>query len=138
MIAGYFRWGHVPPAGIHLCATFDGNNHNNNGLLVYDAAGNVTMDNMHHYGYDGENRLVSVDSGATAAYVYDAEGKRVRKTTGGLSVDYVYDLAGAATTEMSSAGVWNRGEVYAGAGTWPRMRRARRILIWGTGWGRSG
>ena len=48
-------------AGSTFCATFDGNNHNNNGLLVYDAAGNVTMDNMHHYGYDGENRLVSVE-----------------------------------------------------------------------------
>ena len=70
-------------AGSTFCATFDGNNHNNNGLLVYDAAGNVTMDNMHHYAYDGENRLVSVDSGATAAYVYDAEGKRVRKTRAG-------------------------------------------------------
>ncbi len=57
---------------------------------------------------------MSVDSGATAAYVYDAEGKRVRKTTGGLSVDYVYDLAGAAMTEMSATGGWNRGEVYAG------------------------
>ena len=101
-------------AGSTFCATFDGNNHNNNGLLVYDAAGNVTMDNMHHYGYDGENRLVSVDSGATAAYVYDAEGKRVRKTTGGLSVDYVYDLAGAAMAEMNATGGWNRGEVYAG------------------------
>jgi len=51
---------------------------------------------------------------AAAAYVYDAEGKRVRKTTGGLSVDYVYDLAGTAITELSSAGAWNRGEVYAG------------------------
>jgi len=101
-------------AGSTFCATFDGNNHNSNGLLVYDAAGNVTQDNMHHYGYDGENRLVSVDSGTTAAYVYDAEGKRVRKTTGGLSVDYVYDLAGAATTEFNATGGWNRGEVYAG------------------------
>ena len=69
---------------------------------------------MHHYGYDGENRLVSVDSGTTAAYVYDAEGKRVRKTTGGLSVDYVYDLAGQAMAEMNATGGWNRGEVYAG------------------------
>ena len=31
-------------AGSTFCATFDGNNHNNNGLLVYDAAGNVTME----------------------------------------------------------------------------------------------
>jgi len=28
-------------AGATFCATFDGNNHNNNGLLAYDAAGNA-------------------------------------------------------------------------------------------------
>jgi RHS repeat-associated protein len=44
----------------------------------------------------------------------DAEGNRVRKTTGGLSVDYVYDLAGQAMAEMNATGGWNRAEVYAG------------------------
>jgi len=55
-----------------------------------------------------------VDGGGTASYVYDAEGRRVRKTTGSTSVDYLYDLAGHVISEMSSSGAWNRGEVYAG------------------------
>lgn len=101
-------------AGTASCLTFDANNHESNGLLSYDAAGNVTSDNMHYYAYDAENRLVSVDSGTTASYIYDANRRRVRKTTGGTSVDYLYDLAGQQVTELSSTGGWNRGEVYAG------------------------
>ncbi len=58
--------------------------------------------------------FAKVDNGSTATYIYDAEGQRVRKTTGSSSVDYLYDLAGHEITELSSAGVWNRGEVYAG------------------------
>ena len=52
-------------------------------------------------------------SSATACYVYNAAGQRVRKTTGSTSVDYLYDLAGQEITELSSAGAWNRGEVFA-------------------------
>ncbi|MFY9731296.1 MAG: hypothetical protein WAK24_11860 [Candidatus Acidiferrales bacterium] len=48
-------------AGSTFCATFDGNNHNNNGLLVYDAAGNVTMDNMHYW--PGSPSLLCVGEG---------------------------------------------------------------------------
>lgn len=32
---------------------------------------------MHSYTYDAENRIVSVDGGATATYAYDAAGRRV-------------------------------------------------------------
>ena len=67
---------------------------------------------MHSYAYDAENRIISVDGGATT-YVYDANGQRVRKTVGGASTDYVYDLAGRAISEVNASG-WQRGEVYAG------------------------
>jgi RHS repeat-associated protein len=104
-------------SGPTFCLTFDNNNHVNNGLLTYDAAGNVTADNMHQYAYDYENRLVSVDGGVTASYVYDYAGNRVRKTANGVSVDYIYDLAGRAVTEVSvpgsGAGTWNRTEIFA-------------------------
>jgi RHS repeat-associated protein len=47
--------------------------------------------------------------------VYDVNGQRIRKTTSaGGSVDFLYDLAGHEIVEVSSAGGWNRGEVYAG------------------------
>src|SRR5258706_14585738 len=39
---------------------------------VYDAAGNLTNDGSHTYTYDAENRIVQVDGGNTATYLYDA------------------------------------------------------------------
>jgi RHS repeat-associated protein len=94
------------------------------------AAGNLLNDGTHSYTgvyperrrRDAENRIVCVDSG-TAIYVYDANGQRVRKTTGassctsttsGTKVDYLYDLEGHQVSEVSAAGAWNRGEVYVG------------------------
>jgi RHS repeat-associated protein len=56
----------------------------------YDTAGNVTNDGSHSYIYDAENRLVSVDSGATAQYSYDHKNQRVKKTSGGTTVRYVW------------------------------------------------
>jgi RHS repeat-associated protein len=62
------------------------------------------------------NRCVSCIPCGPVTYVYDAEGRRIRKTiAGGSSVDYLYDLAGHQITEVSSSGAWNRGEVYAGS-----------------------
>jgi RHS repeat-associated protein len=99
-------------AGTASCLTFDANNHESNGLLSYDAAGNVISDNMHFYSYDAESRLINVDSGGTASYIYDANGRRVRKTVAGLHYDYLYDLSAHVITVFT--GGWARGEVYLG------------------------
>jgi RHS repeat-associated protein len=48
----------------------------------YDAAGGVINDGAHTYSYDSENRLVSVDGGATATYAYDHQNRRYKKTVG--------------------------------------------------------
>jgi len=91
------------------------------GTFTYDAAGNLTHDGIHYYFFDAENRLIQVDgtlgncSSATACYLYNASGQRVRKTVGATSVDYLYDLSGQQITELSSTGGWNRGEVHAGS-----------------------
>jgi RHS repeat-associated protein len=45
----------------------------------YDASGNITNDGVNALSYDGENRAVSSSGGATATYVYDGHGLRVRK-----------------------------------------------------------
>jgi RHS repeat-associated protein len=91
-----------------------GNNQITGSGVVYDAAGNVMNDGLGNtFTYDGENRISSVNDHASI-YVYDAEGLRVRKTTGGASVDYIFDLSGHQVAEVSSSGGWNRGEVYAG------------------------
>ena len=42
----------------------------------YDAPGNLLYDGVHTYTYDAEDRIVSVDSGTGANYVYDANGRR--------------------------------------------------------------
>ena len=103
--------------------SFTGNNNriDSGSGVTYDAPGNMTKDGLgHSYYYDAENRLIQVDgtfgtcSGATACYTYDAEGRRVGKTLGAATVNYLFDLGGKPVAEVSSAGVWNRGEVYAG------------------------
>jgi RHS repeat-associated protein len=99
-------------AGTASCISFDANNHVTGGILTYDAAGNVTADNMHHYTYDAENRLTQVDAGTTASYVYDSFGQRAQRTTAVGSFALLYDLTGHAITEINSSGVWDRGEVY--------------------------
>jgi YD repeat-containing protein len=66
----------------------------NNGTpsnYVYDAAGNVTNDGVHTYQYDAENRLVSVDSGATGQYKYDHQNRRVSKLIGSSWTHYVWE-----------------------------------------------
>ncbi|MEK6302569.1 MAG: RHS repeat-associated core domain-containing protein [Acidobacteriota bacterium] len=65
----------------------------NNGSTVnytYDSAANVTNDGLHTYTYDAENRLVSVDSGATAQYRYDHQNHRVTKIIGSSWTHYVW------------------------------------------------
>jgi RHS repeat-associated protein len=94
---------------------FDANNHVMSGSgISYDPSGDVAGDGSHTYAYDAEGRLSTVDGGTTASYVYDAEGRRTRKTTSSSgSVDYLYDLDGNQVAEVSSSGVFNRGELYA-------------------------
>lgn len=45
--------------------------------LQYDGNGNLTSDGLHTYQYNCRNRMVSVDSGATATYLYDALDRRI-------------------------------------------------------------
>jgi RHS repeat-associated protein len=109
-------------------ATFTGNNpgnpQNNNRMdgYSYDAAGNVLNDGTHGYTFDAENRIISVDNGATATYVYDADGRRVQKTsTTGNNSDpagtwiFFYDQSGRWVQEFNSPGnTFVRGNIYAG------------------------
>ncbi len=69
--------------------------------------------------HDAEGRVstVSTLNGANVAtYVYDAEGRRVRKITASGSEDDIYDLSGHVISAFSTASPvsWLRGEVYAG------------------------
>jgi RHS repeat-associated protein len=76
-----------------LHAGIAGTNNRFGSPYQYDAAGNMTYDGVHHYIYDPENHIISVDNGATT-YTYDALGRRAAKTTGGLVTDFIYDREG--------------------------------------------
>ncbi|HSD69673.1 MAG TPA: RHS repeat-associated core domain-containing protein, partial [Woeseiaceae bacterium] len=69
-----------------------------------DAAGNVTTDGLHDFGYDDRGRLVSVDSGATATYAHNGQGQRVRKVSGSATTLFVYNEAGNLIGEYDASG----------------------------------
>jgi RHS repeat-associated protein len=79
--------------------------------IVYDASGNMIQDGNHTYSYDAENRLVSVDGGQTATYLYSADGLRVRSTVGANFVDYVHDGAGEVVGVLGANGALIRQEI---------------------------
>lgn len=80
----------------------------------YDAAGNMIYDGSHHYSYDAENRIVQVDSGSTASYVYNENGRRVRKNTGSGFTEYFYGPNGSVHSEYNGSS-WPVQYVYAGS-----------------------
>jgi RHS repeat-associated protein len=99
------------------CNTFhqatDANNRLVGSPYQYDAAGNMTHDASHSYTYDAENHLTQVDAGATASYIYDPSGMRVRKNSGGSWTEYFFDSSGSITAEHNPAG-WPVEYVYVG------------------------
>lgn len=81
--------------------------------VAYDAAGNMTSDTFHNYTYDAEGRILQVDGGITASYLYDAFGARVRKTVSATSTDFIYDLGSNKIVELAD-GTMQRSEIYLG------------------------
>jgi RHS repeat-associated protein len=67
-------------------------NHISDAGYAYDPSGNMTNDGQNTLVYDGENRLTSSSSGnlGSASYVYDGNGLRVEKTSGGATTVYIY------------------------------------------------
>lgn len=116
------RWEEKPYNGSCYTSnfTFRGGNNRIDGADLYDAAGNLIrdpLDTRWAYRYDAENRLTEVwESGnLVASYIYDAEGRRVRRDGGSMSVEFLYDIAGRVVTEVSAIdGTWDRSEIYAG------------------------
>jgi len=81
--------------------------------LTYDANGNLTGDGANTYTWDARNKLVSIGGATTATFVYDAFGRRVSKTTGGQTTEYLYDgtnviqekVGGAPSANMLMGGI---------------------------------
>jgi len=73
----------------------------------------MVNDGSHSYTYDAENRITQVDGGATATYVYDANGQRVRKLSGGVKIDYAYNSDGNVSGELwTPPGYFTVGYIY--------------------------
>ncbi len=59
---------------------------------TYDANGNLISDGIFTYGYDFDDRLVSViGNGVNATYTYDPLGRRIKKEVNGEVVYYLHD-----------------------------------------------
>jgi RHS repeat-associated protein len=70
----------------------------------YDAAGNVTGDGTRNFTYNDAGRMTSVSGAASASYLHNALGQRVKKVHGGTTVYFVYDEAGHLVGEYTSTG----------------------------------
>jgi RHS repeat-associated protein len=81
---------------------------------TYDAAGNVTNDGGRSFTYDDAGRLSSVSATGSATYAYNALGQRVRKTSGGTTLHFVYDEAGHLLGEYTDAGALIQETVWLG------------------------
>ena len=82
--------------------------------MSYDAAGNLTNDGLHSYAFDAENKIVKLDN--VQAYVYDGEGKRVRKLVG-ENTRFVYGIGGELLAEYNGAsGAIQKEYVYGASG----------------------
>jgi hypothetical protein len=60
-------------------------------ILTYDANGNLSGGGTHTYTWDARNRLVGISGGVSASFQYDAFGRRVAKTIGAATTNYLYD-----------------------------------------------
>lgn len=105
------RWINAPCIwGANIFNTVITPNSANNRLtgMTYDSAGNTSNDPITGGGartYDADNRMISAQSGATwNYYVYDADGKRVRRIVNGIETWHVYGFSGELLAEYSVNG----------------------------------
>jgi RHS repeat-associated protein len=89
----YDRYGNITKSGsLNWSPGYDpATNHITLGGSIYDGNGNLTYDLFHHYTWDGNGKLITVDNvPGTANLTYDALGNQVEKNVGGVYTQYVY------------------------------------------------
>jgi RHS repeat-associated protein len=82
---------------------------------TYDASGNVTNDGVHAYQYDAENRVASIDGGATASSSYDQQNRRYKKTVGSSVTHYLWQGSQILAEHNGSTGAVLIDYVYSGS-----------------------
>jgi RHS repeat-associated protein len=85
-----------------------------NRTYSYDAAGNNTGYSGLTFGYNDAGRMTGVSGGASASYVHNALGQRVKKTVSGVATYFVYDEAGHLVGEYNSSGLLIQETVWLG------------------------
>jgi RHS repeat-associated protein len=95
---------------------FDASTNRLVGLSEYDAAGNLTKDNVgRQFKYDGDNKQVEFNPGAglpVTKYFYDADGRRVKKETSGEIRAFVYNAQGQLAAEYTNGAPTGSGTSY--------------------------
>ena len=78
--------------------------------LVTDAAGNIIMYGNRDFSYNPANRLNAVeeDGIVLGSYVYNADGRRIKKTANGQNTVFHYDLHGQLIGESNGQGVFSK------------------------------
>jgi RHS repeat-associated protein len=77
----------------------------------YDSNGNTTGEGIRTFGYNDNQRLVTV-SDAGVVYVYNGNGQRVKKVVSGTTTVFHYSLAGQIIAESNSSGTITAEYVY--------------------------
>ncbi|HEU4510625.1 MAG TPA: RHS repeat-associated core domain-containing protein, partial [Pyrinomonadaceae bacterium] len=72
----------------------------------FDLAGNMTKDKAgHEFVYDAENRQISYNGGdpasGGASYIYDGDGRRVKKLSSAGTFTYIYNMVGQVVAEYT-------------------------------------
>ena len=99
---GYDQYGNrwIDLGGGSHSLTFDTSNRITNSGYSYDSAGNLINDSTQSFSYDAEIKISKVNS--NAAYIYDGEGQRVRKSVG-EDLRFVYGIGGQLIAEFSGS-----------------------------------
>jgi YD repeat-containing protein len=83
----------------------------------YDSAGNLTAAPLKTFTFDAEGRIVmaSVAGGASSQYLYDGNGRRVKKVVGGVAARFEYGAGGELIAERNeSTGAVTKDYFYKG------------------------
>jgi hypothetical protein len=57
----------------------------------YEPDGHLTRDATNSYTWDARNHLIAISGGATASFVYDALGRRMKKVIAGTTPQFLHD-----------------------------------------------
>jgi RHS repeat-associated protein len=83
----------------------------NGTTYTYDLRGNITSDGSRGFGYDLENRLLSVSGSASMTLSYDPLGRLKQTVSGGATTQYLYD-GDRLVAEYNGAGTMVRRYVH--------------------------